>query len=43
MKESEMRQIAEFFSAVLLQSRTPSDVAIEVKTFRSQYQTIHYC
>jgi glycine hydroxymethyltransferase len=43
MKESEMRQIAEFFSAVLLQNRPPSDVAIEVKTFRSQYQTIHYC
>lgn len=43
MKESEMRQIADFFSAVLLQNQTPSDVAIEVKTFRSQYQTIHYC
>ena len=43
MKASEMRQIAEFFSAVLLQNRTPSDVAIEVKAFRSQHQTIHYC
>jgi glycine hydroxymethyltransferase len=43
MKEDEMRQIAEFFSLVLLQNRTPSDVAIEVKAFRSQYQTVHYC
>ena len=43
MKGSEMRQIAEFCSAVLFQNRTPSDVAVEVKAFRSQYQTVHYC
>lgn len=43
MKENEMRRIAEFFHTVLLQNRPPSDVAIEVKAFRSHYQAIHYC
>jgi len=43
MKEGEMKRIAEFFSAVLLQEKDPSAVASAVRAFRMQYQKIYYC
>ncbi|MHA2225714.1 MAG: serine hydroxymethyltransferase [Candidatus Hodarchaeales archaeon] len=42
MKESEMKDIAEFFKAVLIDQKHPTKVAEQVSEFRKDYQTIHY-
>ncbi|MEM4227819.1 MAG: aminotransferase class I/II-fold pyridoxal phosphate-dependent enzyme, partial [Candidatus Caldarchaeum sp.] len=43
MKESEMKQIAEFIADVIVKGKEPSKVAEDVAEFRSNYRKVHYC
>ncbi|MBN2066498.1 MAG: serine hydroxymethyltransferase [Candidatus Thermoplasmatota archaeon] len=43
MKESAMDQIAEFYQRVLLKKETPQKIKEDIKEFRKDYQTLHYC
>jgi len=43
MKESDMQDIAEFYKRVLLDNEDPKTVKEDVKTFRSNFQTLQYC
>ncbi|MFO8078319.1 MAG: aminotransferase class I/II-fold pyridoxal phosphate-dependent enzyme, partial [Thermoplasmatota archaeon] len=43
MKTSEMQDIAEFYKRVLIDKEDPSTVKEDVKAFRSNFQTLHYC
>ncbi len=42
MKESEMKEIAEFFKKVIIDKRNPEIIAKEVSKFRKDYQRVHY-
>jgi len=42
MKESEMKEIAEFFKKVIIDKKEPKMVANEVAEFKKDYQKIHY-
>jgi glycine hydroxymethyltransferase len=43
MKESEMKQIAEFVKHVIIDKQPPEKVAAEVAEFRKNYQKVYYC
>lgn len=43
MEESEMKQIAEFISDVIVKGKDPEKVADEVAEFRRNYRRVHYC
>ena len=43
MKESEMRQVAEFIKNVVVDKKDKKEVALEVKSFRKDYQKVQYC
>jgi glycine hydroxymethyltransferase len=43
MKESEMKQVAEFIKKVVVDKKDKKRVALEVKLFRKDYQKVHYC
>lgn len=43
MKESEMKEIAEFFKRVLIDKEPVEKVAADVAEFRKGYQKVHYC
>jgi len=43
MKESEMEQIAKFYKRVLLKKENPKKIKADIKEFRKEYQTLHYC
>lgn len=43
MKENEMDEIAKFFERVLLKKETPKKIKEDIKKFRMNFQTIHYC
>jgi glycine hydroxymethyltransferase len=43
MKEKEMDDIAVFYKHVLIDKKDPSKVKKEVKEFRKDFQTLHYC
>jgi glycine hydroxymethyltransferase len=43
MKESEMKQVAEFIKKVVVDKKDRKRVALEVKLFRKDYQKVHYC
>jgi glycine hydroxymethyltransferase len=43
MKEEEMKIIAGFLHDVLIEKKDPRNVASEVSSFRSKYQTVKYC
>src|SRR5574341_49874 len=43
MKESEMKQVAEFIKKVVVDKKDKKKVAAEVKSFRKDYQKVHYC
>lgn len=42
MKESEMKEIAEFFARVIIKGEEPEKVAKDVAEFRKDFQKIHY-
>lgn len=43
MKESEMKQIAEFIRRIVIDNEDPKKVAAEVAEFRKEFQKVHYC
>jgi glycine hydroxymethyltransferase len=43
MKESEMKDIAVFYKRVILDKEKPSEIKKDIKMFRREYQTLHYC
>jgi glycine hydroxymethyltransferase len=43
MKESEMREVASFIKKVVVDKKDKKQVASEVKSFRKNYQKVHYC
>ena len=43
MKESEMDDVAVFFERALLKHENPKKIKDDVKTFRRDYQELHYC
>jgi glycine hydroxymethyltransferase len=42
MKESEMKEIAEFIKQIVIDKSDPKQVAISVSGFREQFQKVHY-
>jgi len=43
MKESEMKEIASFIKKVIIEKKNPKKLASNVKSFRKNYQKVHYC
>ncbi len=43
MRESEMKQVAEFIARVVVKKEDPAKVKTDVKTFKKQFTTIQYC
>jgi glycine hydroxymethyltransferase len=43
MKESEMKEIAEFFKRVVIDKEPLEKVRADVSQFRKNYQRVHYC
>jgi glycine hydroxymethyltransferase len=43
MKESEMDEVAEFYKRVLLDNDDTKKIKKDIKEFRKDYQTLHYC
>ncbi len=43
MKESQMRQVAEFIKNVVVDKKDKKKIALEVKQFRKKFQKVHYC
>jgi glycine hydroxymethyltransferase len=43
MKQSEMKQIADFIKKVVIEKRDQEKIALEVSDFRKDFQNIHYC
>jgi glycine hydroxymethyltransferase len=43
MKEHEMDEIAEFYARALIKKEDPKKIKADVKTFRKNFQTLHYC
>ncbi|MGQ0376576.1 MAG: serine hydroxymethyltransferase [Nitrososphaerota archaeon] len=43
MKESEMRDVAEFIKQVVIEKKDPKKLAPKIKLFRRAYQKVHYC
>lgn len=43
MKEAEMRDVASFIKQVIIEKRDPKKLAPKIKSFRKDYQKVHYC
>ena len=43
MKSGEMGDVARFFARALIEGEDPSSVKADVREFKSQFQTVHYC
>jgi len=43
MKEQEMDEVATFFQRALLKKENPKKIQKDVKEFRKDFQTLHYC
>lgn len=43
MNESEMKQVAEFIKQIVIDKKDPKKILSKVKSFRKQYQKVHYC
>lgn len=43
MKQNEMIEIASFFKEVIINKKDPKKILPKVKTFRKNYQKVHYC
>ena len=43
MKEAEMEMVAEFYKRALLEKESPKKLKKNIKEFRKDYQTLHYC
>ena len=43
MKESELKEIAEFIKKVVVDKNDEKKIASDVKKFRKDFQKVHYC
>ena len=43
MKEKDMETVAEFFKRILIDKEKPEKVREDVKEFKKDFQTVHYC
>jgi len=43
MKESDMKEIAEFIKQIVIEKKDPKRSIIKVKSFRKKFQKVHYC
>ena len=43
MKKSEMKEIAEFIKQVVIEKKNPKKLVTKVKSFRKNFQKVHYC
>jgi glycine hydroxymethyltransferase len=43
MRESEMKEIASFIKKIIIDKKEPKKLATEVRSFRKDYQKVHYC
>ena len=43
MKENDMKTIAEFYHRVIIKKEKPEKIRQEIKAFREDFQTLHYC
>jgi len=43
MKESEMEDVAGFYERILIKKEKPETVKKDIKIYREDYQTLHYC
>jgi glycine hydroxymethyltransferase len=43
MKETEMRDVAEFIKQVVIEKKDPKKLAPKIRSFRRDYQKVHYC
>ena len=43
MKESEMKEVAEFIKKVVVDKKDKKKVAVKVKKFRKDFQKVRYC
>src|SRR3989344_5912063 len=43
MKQSEMKEIASFIKKVIIEKKNPKKLTYNVKSFRKNYQKVHYC
>ena len=43
MRESQMKQVAEFIKNVVVDKKDKKKIALEVKRFRKKFQKVHYC
>ena len=43
MKESEMKEIASFIKKVIINKHEPKKIAAKIKSFRKNFQKVHYC
>ena len=43
MKQSEMKEIADFIKQVIIDKKDPKTLVSKVKSFRKSFQKIHYC
>jgi glycine hydroxymethyltransferase len=43
MKDKEMEAVAEFFARTIFKQENPKKIKSDVKEFRKDFQTLHYC
>ena len=43
MKESNMKEIAEFIKKIVIEKKDPKKSMSKVKSFRKKFQKVHYC
>ena len=43
MKQNEMKEIASYIKEVIIEKKDPKKILSKVKSFRKNYQKVHYC
>ena len=43
MKQNEMKEIALYIKEVVIEKKDPKKILSKVKSFRKNYQKVHYC
>jgi len=43
MKQSEMKEVASLIKQVIIDKKDPKKVVRKVKSFRKNFQKVHYC
>lgn len=43
MKQNEMKEIASYIKEIIIEKKDPKKILLKVKSFRKNYQKVHYC